>query len=367
MDSTERITDRRCKLLIASKRKCMTLIEQAVARIAQPERRRDQRVPARDLIASYWTGLEQKRVQIRNISPTGVYLLTDDRWFPGTSFQLMLQESDPGGQGCESEVRLQTQVVRSDADGVGVVFVSDHVDTAGWINLFSRAAALTRENGAVRVFRMAKALAFLLRISPLTVEETLQLLSGIQTYERTEEALGVVLMAEELTMNKKHALRKGVSPHLISRVLDEGSRAREHQKQRGWAGLLAASCTPGASDEEILRFANLLSRLDLLQLRIITMGGQKTAQNRQQAEATSPSFEWQADEIKSAVDGVGSGGEAPIEGALSGLCELGLVESSPGASASTPVNGRNLSLTDLGLEFYARYCGETQCWVSRAE
>lgn len=337
----------------------MTLIEQVLTGIAQPERRKGQRVPARNLIASYWTGLERKRVKIQNISPTGVYLLTDDRWFPGTSLQLVLQESGPGGESCESEVRLQAQVVRSGADGVGVVFVSEHVDTAGWINLFSRAAALTRDNGAVRVFRMAKALAFLLRISPLAVEETLQLLSGILTYERAEEALGVVLMAEELTMNKKHALRKGVSPHLISRVLDEGSRARENQKQRGWAGLLAASCAPGASDEEILRFAGLLSRLDLLQLHIITMGGQKTVQNRQRAEVSSQSFDWQADEIKSAIDG--SGGEAEIEGALSGLCELGLVESSSAqASVFEAAKGGNRSLTDLGLEFYARCCGEIQ-------
>jgi len=132
-------------------------------------------------------------------------------------------------------------------------------------------------------------------------------------------------------------------------------------------GRLAASCTPGASDEEILRFAGLLSRLDLLQLHIVTMGGQKTVQNGQQAEVTSQSFDWQADEIKSAVDVVGSGGEAEIGGALSGLCELGLVESSSAqGSVFELAKGGNRSLTELGLEFYARCCGETQCCANTA-
>ena len=63
--------------------------------------------------------------EIRNISATGFYLLTRERWHPGTLVTMTLQRSDVAKEnsGTEHYISVLSKVVRLGQDGVGFAFV----------------------------------------------------------------------------------------------------------------------------------------------------------------------------------------------------------------------------------------------------
>src|ERR1019366_451978 len=55
------------------------------------ELRQAPRHPAPGLEAFYWDGLPPSPHDVRDISSTGLYLVTDERWYPGTLVLMTLQ------------------------------------------------------------------------------------------------------------------------------------------------------------------------------------------------------------------------------------------------------------------------------------
>lgn len=92
------------------------------------DRRRAQRQPLPGLVAYYWTGSAPRAYQIADISSTGFYLLTEERWFPGTMVLMTLQRTDSSGRNLDDSIAVQSRVVRWGSDGLGLAFV---VSTSG--------------------------------------------------------------------------------------------------------------------------------------------------------------------------------------------------------------------------------------------
>jgi Flp pilus assembly protein TadG len=90
-------------------------------RLTYRERRRAARSQAPRLIAHYWDGAAPAGHGIRDISSTGLYLLTEQRWYPGTVVTMSLQRA--GAPDPERTVRVDGKVVRCGSDGVGFDFV----------------------------------------------------------------------------------------------------------------------------------------------------------------------------------------------------------------------------------------------------
>ena len=61
-----------------------------------PDPRRAPREPAKGLAAYYWTGAPPAAHSIRDISSTGLYVVTEERWYPGTLVLMTLQRTDGG-------------------------------------------------------------------------------------------------------------------------------------------------------------------------------------------------------------------------------------------------------------------------------
>lgn len=61
--------------------------------------------------------------RVRDISSTGLYLLTERRWYPGTLIVITLQVIEPANGGGENTIAVLAKVVRSDADGVSFKFI----------------------------------------------------------------------------------------------------------------------------------------------------------------------------------------------------------------------------------------------------
>ncbi len=96
------------------------------------DRRRARRQPLPGVVAYYWTGSAPRAYQIADISSSGFYLLTEERWFPGTMVLMTLQRTDSDGQNLDDSIAVQSRVVRWGSDGLGLAFVlsrSDQPDT----------------------------------------------------------------------------------------------------------------------------------------------------------------------------------------------------------------------------------------------
>lgn len=87
------------------------------------DRRKAERQALQGLVAYYWTGAVSVAKCVRDISSHGLYLLTDDRWYPGTMIRITLQKTNEIKDDLERSITLQAKVVRSDVDGVGLVFL----------------------------------------------------------------------------------------------------------------------------------------------------------------------------------------------------------------------------------------------------
>ncbi len=87
----------------------------------------DRRVTARllkpGLVAYYFTGGPPRAHKIANISVTGFYMNTDERWMPGTIIRMTLQMIGTSGEGPTDTLTVHSRVVRWGPDGEGFEFV----------------------------------------------------------------------------------------------------------------------------------------------------------------------------------------------------------------------------------------------------
>lgn len=92
-------------------------------RLWSEERRRAERHTSLPLAAYYWDGAAPAPRQVRDISPEGMFLLTEQRWYPNTVVTMTLTRSDKPVSDPDCSIKVATRVVRSGTDGVGLAFV----------------------------------------------------------------------------------------------------------------------------------------------------------------------------------------------------------------------------------------------------
>ena len=86
-------------------------------------RRRARRFSAPGLVAYYWTGGATHCYDVANISATGLYLRTKERWAPETLIQMTLQKNQEGDVSKAGSISVLSEVVRWGEDGTGFNFV----------------------------------------------------------------------------------------------------------------------------------------------------------------------------------------------------------------------------------------------------
>jgi hypothetical protein len=86
------------------------------------DRRRAHRRYVPGMVAHYYTGGAPVPHEVADISMSGFYLLTQDRWVPETMIQMTLQKPCAKGERKQS-IAVLARVVRRGSDGVGAEFV----------------------------------------------------------------------------------------------------------------------------------------------------------------------------------------------------------------------------------------------------
>jgi hypothetical protein len=92
-------------------------------RLWSEERRDAERHTSLPLAAYYWDGAAPTPRQVRDISPTGMFLLTEQRWYPNTMITMTLIRNDMPETDPDRSIKIAARVVRSGTDGVGLSFV----------------------------------------------------------------------------------------------------------------------------------------------------------------------------------------------------------------------------------------------------
>jgi hypothetical protein len=93
----------------------------------------DRRLAARQmsspLKAYYWDGQAPASHPVREVSLTGMYLLTGLRWYPHTMVRMTMVRTDKADGDPGRSIEVLGRVARSGTDGVGMAFVLHNAKT----------------------------------------------------------------------------------------------------------------------------------------------------------------------------------------------------------------------------------------------
>lgn len=320
------------------------------------DRRRGERRTSPELAAYLWVGTLAKQAGVRDISSSGVYLLTRERWAPGDVVSMTLQRKGPLEGNFERRVAIQARAVRWGEDGVAMSFVLPNgMDLRLWESPLKSAAEQTEPEDILREFRMAGALAFLHRICPEATEDLGRLLRAGLSNFRLASAMAIILTAERMVSFAPNADRLRAPASLVLRIVEEGSWADAESTQHLWAGLLATSCTAGGKDESNLSFVNMLCQLTASHVRILSAVCSKATKFMAGVERiSSRPITLSAREM---IQITGSRDMIRIQRDLEYLSEIGLLTTSVRTESFTPIEGSELTPTSLGLQLFARCSG----------
>lgn len=100
---------------------------------------RAERRPAEQFVAYRWAGSAVKKDKVKDISSSGVYLITEDRFAVGTTLSLTLQKEGPLEKSPEHRITALARVVREGNDGIGLTFAaSKDPEPREWENLLEK-------------------------------------------------------------------------------------------------------------------------------------------------------------------------------------------------------------------------------------
>lgn len=318
------------------------------------ERRRAERRISPSLAAYHWRGTIPRENCVRDISSTGAYLVTQERWEPGEVIALTLQRSGPPEK--ENSFPVQVKAVRWDDNGVAVCFVlPPGADLRLWQSPLKSASEQNEPEDILREFRVAQAVSFLSRISPDTKDAMSQLLHEELSNYRLENAIEIALKAEKMLGAAVEADRLRALPHVVSRVVESGSWSDDRWMLQFWAGLLAASCTIGNGDESTLAFVDLLSQLKVLHMRILSAASNKSTKLMNGAGhiATRP-LNWKAADL---MKFSGSHDLIKLDRELNYMADIGVIAPRTKNAFFQQMTDTTIAPTALGLELYARCNG----------
>lgn len=231
------------------------------------ERRRAARHPGLGLVALAQSSAPSPAWRIKDISATGMYLLTPERWPSGMLIPFTVQRSGDSFESAPETIVVQASAVRSGEDGVAFCFaLPNGVDAAPWTGLVEDLVQDAAQSGDfVAPFRIAQAIAFLRAICPSAENDLLLLMHS----QRIANAVDILLKTEKLLPTVPAEERRHVHPFAVTATMHHGSWSQEAWIRDLWAGLLTASFSSRAFDDSNRRSIDLFSQLSPEHVRIL--------------------------------------------------------------------------------------------------
>jgi hypothetical protein len=312
---------------------------------------RAERRPVPGLEAIHWTGSSPGLDIVRNISSTGMYLVTRERWPQGEVNPVRLVYPDLTDDSPDRQVTLQTKAVRWGEDGMGLTFIlPECMDLWLW-----KSDGLIEPEDILSEFRTARSLSFLRRICPSATQELKLLFREGLSNIRVANAIGITHRAEAMLAAERDFDRLRAPQNVVMRVVQEGSWADDGITQQLWAGILATACTLMGDDESNLPYIDLLAELAAIDGRLFTTACTKS--QKVFANSGAVSAQPVICTPQELIDIAGAHDLMKIDRNIFQLANLGLLEPRVKSKYFNFEQDANLTPTALGLELFARCQG----------
>jgi len=318
--------------------------------------KRAERRNSPELTASYWNGSVPHQDPVRDISSTGAYLVTHNRWEPGEVISLTLQRKGPFEKSPEHRISVQARAVRWDEHGVAVSFVlPPGADLRLWQSPLKSSAEQSEPEDILQEFRIAHAIAFLSRIAPDASLEIAKLLHEELSNYRLERAVEVANKAEKFLETRPDGDKMRASAKDVLRIIDSSSWVEDPYILQLWAGLMAASCSTEQWDDSSDSYIDLMGQLNGIHLRILAGACTKASKVITGPDRiSSRPLAYSASDLMKIT---GTRDLIRIERDLLHLAELGLIERREKGTFFSQISDAKVTPTPLGLELYAHCNG----------
>jgi hypothetical protein len=293
---------------------------------------------------------------VGNISSTGFYLTTPERWPLGELATLTIQLEGAPEEGPPSNFAIQALVVRHGEDGIGLSFVlPPGLNPALWEILIEKAATLTNQFSIGFMFRMLRTVLFFCRICGTEAEEPIQLLGGELDESRTETALEIAIGAERILAGEPEGASLRAHPGHIAHLVKFGSWAIGKLTKDLWSGLLATSCTPDGTDQSNRELVDLLVNVTPTQALIFVVSCDK-AFDAMSAEEDHPSARvlFTPDEMKRLT---GKTDLTRVATDIAYLFHAGLVDKNFDFTSYIPTENFDITPSRFGIDLFKRCKG----------
>lgn len=303
------------------------------------------------LEAIHWTGSSPGLDIVRNISSTGMYLVTRERWREGEVNPIRLVYPELADDSAEKQVTIETRAVRWGEDGMGLSFVlPEYMDLWLW-----HAGDRVEPEDILSEFRLSRALAFLRRICPSATQELKLLFREGLGNMRVPNAIAIAHRAEIMLAAESNFERMHAPASVVLRIVKEGSWAEDTATQNLWAGILVTACTMTGDDESNLPYIDLLAEMATVDTRLYVEACSKAPKLfATNGAVTASPLMCTADHM---IHLTGTKDLSKIDRNILQLSILGLLEPREKAKYFSFAQTANLTPTALGLELYARCQG----------
>jgi hypothetical protein len=317
--------------------------EETTSKRPRPERRS---VPG--LEAIHWTGSSPGLDIVKNISSTGMYLVTRERWPQGEIHPIRLVYQELTDDSPENQVTIEAKSVRWGEDGMGLSFM---LPAAMELWLWKNDGLIEPED-ILSEFRIARTLAFLSRLCPQATHDLKLVFREGLSNIRIAQAIRISNRAEAMLAAEPNFDRMRAPQSVVFRVVQEGSWAEDPTIQQLWAGILSTACTLMGDDESNLPYMDLLDGFASIDGRLFTEACVKSEKVFALSGAVSalPLMRTAQDLIKIS----GASDLMKIDRNMFQLANTGLLEPRIKQKYFSFDQDANLTPTALGLELFAR-------------
>lgn len=321
--------------------------------LVTPDSDRAERRLVHQFAAYRWNGSALTHGMVRDISASGLYLVTNERWQPGSIIALTLQREGPLDPDPARRVTTQAKVVRCGPDGVGLSFLWDKEDPRSrqWDSLIECLVGLTRPANMESLTRIVEAFAFLGQICPDGMSEIDDWVRTRASSHKIQTAVSIALKAKMILDRDQIENSLSIDPQVAVRILEVGSETHEEWLQKYWAGLLITAPPAYGGEQSHLDFVELFSQLTSIPVRIFTVVCTKSIKVQlHNGDIAAKRMTCKTEELASTV-----GARGPqLQRDLQSLASLNLIEkSAPSASALLAASDTLITATPLALELFA--------------
>lgn len=332
-------------------------LKRAMKKFPELDLPRAERRTASRLAARYGPDSASAPARIKDISDTGLYLVTEKRLSTGELITLTLEEEGKQENSSELQVCVHARVARQGEDGIGLSFVlPPGLDTDLWGVLVRNIVVLNDQRQIAEMFRTLRTVLFLCRICQSGAEEAILLLGGQLDSDRTESLVKIALSAESMLTSEPDADRMRANPKLVANILKEGSWCRDEVVMPLWAGLLASSCSAGAPDDSNQVLVKLLINMLPNHAKIFIDGCERALKSAPGGEK-SPD----ASIVLSTKEMIILTGEYDLtknSHDVAHLFYLGLIQKQFNFTSYRDIESFDITPTNLGLELFKHCHGD---------